>query len=230
MHRLRLLFLAGLAVVPTYTQVVTGQSPHRVSSGYVFYAPTASESSYLLGNDGAIAHSWPGSGPAGLAVKLLPDGSILRSTTSYSARFFAGRGVGGKVEKWTWDGKLEWSYVLPDSERYMQHHDVEALPNGNVLILAWEWKSAEAARSAPESTPTGFAEKLWHLAASRGWRDARNIPIRSWTSYLAASVTFAREAENRRRRPVPSPACGSKRVSMDAGMLPEVLHAPVLEF
>ena len=90
--------------------------------------------------------------------------------------------------------------------------------------------AAEAARVAPESTPPGFAEKLWHLAASRGWRDARNIRIQSWSSYLAASVTFAREAESRRRTPVPSQAGNSKRVSMDAGMLQEVLHAPVLKF
>ncbi len=164
MHRLRLFLLAGLTVVPTYTQVVTGQSPHRVSSGYVFYAPTASESSYLVGNDGAIAHSWPGSGPSGLAVKILPDGAILRSTTSYSARFFAGRGVGGKVERWTWDGKLEWSYVLPDSERYMQHHDVTALPNGNVLILAWEWKSAEEARVAGREAGKTSPDGIWSEA------------------------------------------------------------------
>ena len=118
-----------------------------------------------------------------------------------------------------------------DKPREKEVERDKGLPAGmDEIPVGFPKTAAEAARSAPESTPTGFAEKLWHLAASRGWRDARNIPIRSWTSYLAASVTFAREAENRRRRPVPSPACGSKRVSMDAGMLPEVLHAPVLEF
>ena len=156
--------LAVLAASGSYSQVVTLQDANKVSSGYVFYAPTASESAHLLRNDGSIAHSWPGSGPAGLAVKLLADGSILRTGTVYNTTYFQGRGAGGLVEKRSWDGTLLWKYTLPSPEKYLQHHDVEALPNGNILMIAWELHSAEealAAGRAPASIP---AEGIWSEA------------------------------------------------------------------
>lgn len=102
------------------------------------------------------------------------------------------------------------------------------LPGGNLAPGGFPKSAAEAARNAPNGAPVGFAEKLWHLAASRGWRDARNIQIRSWSNYLAASLAFAKEAEGRRRVPSPSTHCASKRVPMDAGMLQEVIHAPII--
>lgn len=89
--------------------------------------------------------------------------------------------------------------------------------------------AAEAAHEGPPDAPAGFAEKLWHLAASRGWRDARDIPIRNWSSYLAASLAFAKEAELRRRKPAPTSGCVPQRVPADARLLKEVIHAPVIK-
>ena len=43
-------------------------------------------------------------------------------------------GVGGAVQCLTWDGELVWEYVLSNSD-YQHHHDVEPLPNGNVLMI-----------------------------------------------------------------------------------------------
>ena len=56
-------------------------------------------------------------------------------------------GVGGKVEIYNWDGDLLWTYTLSDND-YQHHHDVEPLPNGNVLMIAWERKTAEEAYAA----------------------------------------------------------------------------------
>jgi len=155
--------LLGLLPSLLSAQVVTQHDVHRTSSGYVFYAPTAQERSYLLSNEGRVVHSWPGSGQAGLAVKLLPDGSILRTGIAFTTIFFAGSGVGGQVEKRSFNGALLWTYRLP-SERVIQHHDFEALPNGNVLMVAWELKTPEEARAAgrdPSRTP---ANGVWSEA------------------------------------------------------------------
>ena len=46
-------------------------------------------------------------------------------------------GVGGQVEIYNWDGDLLWEYILSDND-YQHHHDIEPLPNGNILVLAWE--------------------------------------------------------------------------------------------
>src|SRR4029450_1133979 len=36
-----------------------------------------------------------------------------------------------------WDGSVVWEYELANVERTL-HHDLELLPNGNVLLIAWE--------------------------------------------------------------------------------------------
>ncbi|HBC46963.1 MAG TPA: hypothetical protein DCZ43_07950, partial [candidate division Zixibacteria bacterium] len=46
-----------------------------------------------------------------------------------------------------WSGTLVWDYTY-SSTTYLSHHDIEPLPNGNVLLIAWELKSATQARQA----------------------------------------------------------------------------------
>ena len=158
--------LALFVPVDSYSQAVVTNDTNKASSGYVFYAPTASEASHLLRNDGTIAHSWPGSGPAGAEVKLLADGTILR-TTAIDTSVFAdgkGKGGGGKIEKWSWDGRLLWSYILPSPEKFIQHHDVQPLPNGNILIIAWELRTHDEAVAAGRAPATVPPAGIWSEA------------------------------------------------------------------
>jgi hypothetical protein len=79
---------------------------------------------------------------------LLENGHLVRAATS-------------TVEEWDWDGNLVWAFEYIDDPPVHPHHDVEVLPNGNVLILAWEEKSADEAIANgrdPETMPTG---QLW---------------------------------------------------------------------
>jgi len=77
--------------------------------------------------------------PPGLSVYLLEDGSLLR-TCRISNSIFSGGGSGGRVEKKDWNNNLLWSYDF-SSSAYYQHHDIEPMPNGNILVLCWEYKS-----------------------------------------------------------------------------------------
>ncbi|MEO2186711.1 MAG: aryl-sulfate sulfotransferase [bacterium] len=43
-----------------------------------------------------------------------------------------------------WNGDLIWDYNI-SNETYQHHHDIEPLPNGNILILVWEKKNAAEA-------------------------------------------------------------------------------------
>ncbi|MBN1851637.1 MAG: aryl-sulfate sulfotransferase [Pirellulales bacterium] len=58
-----------------------------------------------------------------------------------------GGGVGGKVQEFTWDGELVWDFEYA-SDTHILHHDIQRLPNGNVLMIAWEKKTAEEAIAA----------------------------------------------------------------------------------
>lgn len=85
---------------------------------------------------------------------------------------------------------------------------------------------ADVVATAGEQEIGDFALKLWHLAASRGWCDAKGIRIRSWRSYLAASLAFAKEAEARRsseRRVEPG-----RKPCRRFREIEEVIHAPLI--
>ena len=60
---------------------------------------------------------------------------------------FSGGGQGGRIQLHDWDGTVLWDYAFSNDER-MQHHDIEPLPNGNVLVLAWEHVTRDEAVAA----------------------------------------------------------------------------------
>ncbi len=107
--------------------------------GYTLFNSGISESTYLIDNCGREVHSWNSQHQPGIAVYLLPNGHLLR-TIKVSTTIFNGGGSGGGLEILDWDGNVVWSYNLSDDTIH-QHHDVEYLPNGNILVLVWEHHS-----------------------------------------------------------------------------------------
>ena len=83
----------------------------------------------------------------GNSVYLLDDGSLLRSCREFNPTFDARGGVGGRLQRIGWDGDVIWNFKFSD-DQYCQHHDIEPMPNGNVLLIAWERKSREQAIAA----------------------------------------------------------------------------------
>lgn len=118
-----------------------------IQPGYTLFSPMASETSYLIDQYGREVHSWtsPG-GYTGLSSYLLENGDLLRPVNlgnNQPGEFSAGGSMGG-FERISWDGNLEWFWTY-SSETYRSHHDIEPLPNGNILIIAWEYKNASQA-------------------------------------------------------------------------------------
>jgi len=139
-----------------------GEAPlaPRVAPGYVLFAPLLSTSTYLVDREGRVVHTWSSALGPGASVDLLEDGSLLRPARQPGPQRFHDGGVGGRIQRFAWDGTLLWDWVLA-SERWIQHHDVEALPNGDVLLLAWEHKSREQALRAGRDPRRVGAGGLW---------------------------------------------------------------------
>ena len=53
-------------------------------------------------------------------------------------------GVGGRVQLLDWNNNIIWDYTI-SNDSLQHHHDIEPMPNGNILILAWSRKSLEDA-------------------------------------------------------------------------------------
>ena len=111
--------------------------------GVTLVSPTLSSSSFALDVDNVNVDSWSGANSPASTGFLRPDGRLIRPCVQPSA-FFNSGGAGGRIQQWDPDGSLEWDFIFSTDE-YRQHHDIVAMPNGNVLLIAWERKSqAEA--------------------------------------------------------------------------------------
>jgi len=141
----------------------------RASEGYTLFAPIPSNTTYLIDHEGRLVHTWtsPGEHRPALSAYLLPDGDLLRTANiaASSPGNFSGGGTGGKLERISWGGELEWSWEY-SSETFISHHDIEPMPNGNILMIAWEERTeAEAIQAGrnPEiaSDSPGGQNNVW---------------------------------------------------------------------
>jgi hypothetical protein len=125
--------------------------------GYTLYSPLTQETTYLVDMDGRVVHQWNHQTQPGLYQYLEETGDLLRTSRVRVPSRIDGQGLGGGVEEIDWDGNVVWTFEYGNDD-VMQHHDVERLPSGNVLVLAWEYRSGEEAVAAgrdPDLLPDG---------------------------------------------------------------------------
>ncbi len=116
------------------------------SAGYTLFCPLPSKSTYLIDMKGNVVNQWESDYDGVGVAYLLDDGRLLRAGLDPDNRL-PGGGRGGIVEEWSWDGERRWEFRYSDDSRLL-HHDIEPLPNGNVLMIAWERKSRSEALNA----------------------------------------------------------------------------------
>src|SRR3990172_5868906 len=114
--------------------------------GYTLFGPNNSRNTYLADMNNTVVKSWTHSRNGGYSAYLLQDGNVLRTATSGSSSLNGG-GAQGVVQRYSWNGTLTWEYTYSTST-YRAHHAIEPMPNGNMLIIAWEVKTASQAVQA----------------------------------------------------------------------------------
>lgn len=118
-------------------------------NGYTLF--TTHQKTYLINNCGEVINEWNSDYIDGKSVYLLEDGSILRAGVIPNSNFSL-PGMGGIIEIISWSGDLLWSYTY-SSESETQHHDIQPLPNGNILVLSATKKTlAEAFQAGRNSS------------------------------------------------------------------------------
>ena len=126
---------------------------------YTLIAPQRLETAYLINQDGDIVHTWQLNGLTATSAYLLPDGQLVRTVMVDNPPFEAGGRAGG-VERIAWDGQVLWRYEIA-GERFHAHHDIEVMPNGNILVLSWERLSEAEALAAGRDPATIPADGVW---------------------------------------------------------------------
>ena len=128
-----------------------------VFEGYTLFTPGAGNggacTTYLIDNNLNNIQTWNHSrSPASMPYLIAGDepgweNTLLIYPYRVNNPTMQAGGVGGAFEVLTWDGDLVWEYELSNTD-YQHHHDIEPLPNGNILMIAWERKTAEEAYAA----------------------------------------------------------------------------------
>jgi hypothetical protein len=129
------------------------------SGGLNLFAPLRSTTTYLMDEDGNTVYTWASDYNPGHSVYLLENGNLLHTGNTRSGSFDAG-GAGGIVQEIAPDGTAVWEFEY-DTGQYRLHHDIEPLPNGNVLMIAWELKTEAQAVAAGRNPGLLRDGELW---------------------------------------------------------------------
>ena len=148
-----------MAAIPELDRGLVTHEP-GVSDGYLLFTPLLSDTTYLMDNDGQVVHVWRSEFAPGGGVYLLDNGNILRPARMPGVEVFNGGGQGGRLEEINWQGDIVWTFDFA-SDQHLLHHDVEILPNGNILAIAWEAKTADEVRAAGGNPATTPEAGLW---------------------------------------------------------------------
>ena len=149
-----------------FATVLFSQEPYE---GYVLYTPGGMGSggtTYLRDVDNSIYNSWShNNGPASMPYLHPGDEPGFENTLLYypcrvnNPTMDTG-GVGGRVEIYNWDGALLWSYNL-SSTLYQHHHDIDVLPNGNILMVAWERLYSSQWQAIGRTSVNNSLNQMW---------------------------------------------------------------------
>lgn len=131
------------------------------SEGYTLFSPMQSTETYLIDSQTNTLHTWQSDYRPGLSVYLMDSGELLRpGVITNKPATFSGQygGSAGVIEILDWNSDVSWSTSLA-TDSYLSHHDVEVLPNGNILAIVWEAKTADEALALGRTSVSG--DTLW---------------------------------------------------------------------
>lgn len=144
---------AGREMVPT--------DPGRVSPGLVLIETNTSVNTLLINNDHEVVATIENQHKPGHS-EILPNGNRLVASARWNDTFVGAGGFSGCIEEFTADGELVWRLGL-STDKYITHHDIARMENGNILAIVWENETTEQAVSQGRD-PEGVAEngQFWY--------------------------------------------------------------------
>lgn len=117
----------------------------QIQPGLRLFGHLGERETYLIDEIGTVVHTWTHEDIPGTGVYLDSDGTLLR--TFWTGTLYPIQGTGGGLRRFALDGTQTWEFRY-DSDGVMLHHDFAIMPNGNILMLAWEEKSQQDAIAA----------------------------------------------------------------------------------
>ncbi len=157
-----------VSVIALLLSVLQGLTSQAQSYGdYTFYCPKTNNKGYLIDLNGNTYHTWTfaSNKQTGYSSYLLPGGDVLR-TVAKTGNYFTGGPICGEVQKVDYTGNVLWDFVYSTPE-YCTHHDIHPMPNGNVLLIAYETKTpAQVTQAGCSQSITMWPDKIVEIQPS----------------------------------------------------------------
>jgi hypothetical protein len=136
-----------LCLPTTYSQQINPALPSSsmMADGKILFSPMWGHETYLINSTGIVDHEWTSDYLPGIAVCWLGGGEIMRAIKVGPGPNVGGLGGGVQIQQA--DGTILWDYRY-NSNGHFSHHDLKVLPNGDVLLIAWEMKTQAEAVAA----------------------------------------------------------------------------------
>jgi hypothetical protein len=160
---------------------------NKLDSSLTFAIVKGSNTAFLVDKQGNKKYEWTFNSPLGNDLEILPNGQLLGIFKDENAAITFG-GYGGIVRLINTDNSIAWEYTVSSIDE-MAHHDVEMLPNGNILILVWERiGEIEAESNGAFGSSNIYPEKLIEVNSNTNeivwqWRSWEHI-IQDYDSSL----------------------------------------------
>lgn len=136
----------------------------EISDGYTLFSPlpnqntSGANTTYLIDNSENIINTWSHDCTPVTISYILPDSSIVVPCTQSEVDGLGGGGLaGGRILKLSWNGTVLWDDIFAQSH-FQPHHDIEPLPNGNILFITYERKTLDEALSLGRESIT---DEIW---------------------------------------------------------------------
>lgn len=125
---------------------------------YTLYSVMGNGNAYLIDTGNTVYHTWAlgNSYRTGYSAYMVPGGTLVKSIQN-SGNQFTGGPITGAVIKADWNGNILWHFIY-STYAYCLHHDIYPMPNGNVLMIAYERKTAAEVAAAGCNT---FSQEMW---------------------------------------------------------------------
>lgn len=131
--------------------------------GYTLFSPMPGQgqqinthSTYLINNDLEIENQWVQDCRVASIAYLQPDSTLIMPCNQ-NVSGMQGGPAGGRIKKLTWDNQVIYDFIYAN-ENMQPHHDIEPMPNGNILSVAFERKTNQEALDAGRENING---EIW---------------------------------------------------------------------
>ncbi|MGK0204192.1 MAG: hypothetical protein ACI89X_002719 [Planctomycetota bacterium] len=109
--------------------VLIGSSVLAQAPGLRLFSPLGLSQTQLIDGQGTIVHTWPDL--LTVSAHMEADGTLIRGMVAPGLTL---PGTTGRLQRMNFNGTIAWDLIVHDATRWM-HHDIEPMPNGNVLVI-----------------------------------------------------------------------------------------------